>query len=71
MAISNTNQTKATCEKTPTGYTVLYIKAMIDKELQVSNLEITHPSLVRHEKSNEPRKRIILPFQLQAIMKRM
>ncbi|MGK4153614.1 Tn7-like element transposition protein TnsE [Kurthia gibsonii] len=53
---------KLRVKKTPTGYTVLYIKAMLDKELQVSNLEITHPSLVRHEKSNEPRKRIILPL---------
>ena len=35
---------------------------MLEKELQVSNLEISHPSLVRQEKSNEPRKRIILPL---------
>ncbi|MGJ7922797.1 hypothetical protein [Neobacillus sp. LXY-4] len=45
-----------------TGYTVLNIKAMLEKELQISNLEISHPSLVRQEKSNEPRKRIILPL---------
>ncbi|MBQ0139029.1 MAG: hypothetical protein KBT36_07015 [Kurthia sp.] len=53
---------KLRVKKTPTGYTVLYINAMLDKELQVSNLEITHPSLVHHEKSNEPRKRIVLPL---------
>ncbi|MER2121415.1 MAG: Tn7-like element transposition protein TnsE [Solibacillus sp.] len=53
---------KLRVKKTATGYTVLNIKAMLEKELQISNLEITHPSLVRHEKSNEPRKRIILPL---------
>lgn len=47
--------------KTSTGYTILNIKTVLEKELQVSSLEISHPSLVRHEKSNEPRKRIILP----------
>ena len=51
---------KLRVKKTATGYTVLNIKSMLEKELQVSNLEITHPSLVRQEKSNEPRKRIIL-----------
>lgn len=49
-------------KKTTTGYTVLNVKAVLEKELQVSNLEISHPSLVRQEKSNEPRKRIILPL---------
>ncbi|GGG26531.1 hypothetical protein GCM10007425_21420 [Lysinibacillus alkalisoli] len=53
---------KLRVKKTATGYTVLYINAMLDKELQVSNLDITHPSLVHHEKSNEPRKRIVLPL---------
>lgn len=51
---------KLRVKKTVTGYTILNIKTMLDKQLEVSNLEIIHPSLVRQEKSNEPRKRIIL-----------
>lgn len=53
---------KLRVKKTATGYTVLNIIAMLEKQLQVSNLEISHPILIRQEKSNEPRKRVILPL---------
>lgn len=51
---------KLNVKKNSKGYTVHNIKSVLEKQFGVSELEVHHPSDVRYEKSNEPKKRIIL-----------
>ncbi len=59
---NKTIKLKLNVKKNLKGYTVHNIKSVLEKRFDVYELEVNHPSDVRHEKSNEPKIRITLPL---------
>lgn len=59
---NKTIRLKFNVKRNSIGYTVHNIKSVLEKRFDVSELEVNHPSDLRHEKSNEPKIRITLPL---------